>query len=349
MLTIALSAALPSLDDMCADWQDAAAIETRPPLSSRLGGALAGSDVLSLGAVTFPPFVVGTSSFATFSPPFDDPLRPNHPEPGEPDPLTGYTGRLLVGGALVATQRSRWCAHRVEREGRAGGDTPLRVRTSVSMDGLTRAIFFEATVEPAAQVAAAAEVEVQVELQGIVRQFGPDAGWEFGHPTVLKNETAELDVAPLNATGGGYDGVLVRDPRSAAACAVVLASPVAALELRPALNGSTTLVGARATYRASPPFTVRFVLAVADDADAAARAARSLAGGFDAARAAAAAHWEGRWSDAFAAGNAQYSGHLPTLEGDADVGRTYYLSALSLLSMEKRVDHAGVAWQQAHT
>ena len=77
--------------------------------------------------------------------------------------------------------------------------------------------------------------------------------------------------------------------------------------------------------------------------------ARSLAAGFDAAREAAAAHWEGRWSAAFAAGNGQYSGHLPSLEGDADVGRTYYLSALSLLSMERRVQHKGVAWDQAYT
>ena len=29
-------------------------------------------------------------------PPLNDPQRPGHGEPGEPDPFTGSTGRLLV-------------------------------------------------------------------------------------------------------------------------------------------------------------------------------------------------------------------------------------------------------------
>ena len=77
-----------------------------------------------------------------------------------------------------------------------------RINNVLRRFGSDWALFFEAVVEPTA-AAAAAPVEVQVELQGIVRQFGPGAGWEFGHPTVLKNETADFSVAPLNATRGG--------------------------------------------------------------------------------------------------------------------------------------------------
>ena len=121
---------IPSLDALCGTWQAASELTPTAPLSSLRGGCTVGRDVLSVGACTFPPFVGGTASLSYEAPPYADPLRPDHPEPGLPDNLTGWSGRLLLNDLPVAASRSRWCPHRVEREGALLGFT---VRTSVSL------------------------------------------------------------------------------------------------------------------------------------------------------------------------------------------------------------------------
>jgi hypothetical protein len=371
MLAVAL-AAVPSLDEMCGEWQSAGEIDATAPLSSLAGSCIAGRDVLSVGACVFPPFTMFTNSYQYMAPPYEDPLRPGHGEPGLPDPYTGWSGRLLLDGAPVLAERSRWCAHRVEREAEAAG---VRVRTSVSLaaaaggGGSARAVLFNILLTPLhksgqaahprahrpsapASAAASLSTRVSLELQGLGRAFPNRSAWTFAHPTVLQNETGQFEVAALPARAG----VLVRDTRSAAGVALVASRAAETLTLgAPAAGSARTLIGGRAEYgqpwvRSSSSFELALALTIGGEAKEAQAEAERLAGsdaGFAAAVSAASALWEARWQDAFAVGNARYSGHWPSVAGDADVCRLYHLSALSMLAVERRVVDPSVAWPQA--
>ena len=360
----------PTIDDLCGEWMVTADLEISAPLSSLRGGCISGPDVLSVGALTFPPFVLGTASEQVETGSLSDPLRPDHGEPGFPDPLTGFSGRLLLNGTAVMATRSRWCANRVEREGTAKvGGVTVRVSTVVTMAAVTRAVLFEMEISAAPNqqqqlVAGQESVEVAVEMQGIVRMFNSSADWTFGHATVLKNETDQLTVA--SAFGGR--GVTIVDKMSRAASALVLTEQPSSLELTPAVSGSgTPLVGGRgvivvdmSSMAAPAAFRLGVALAVAEEEDEAIAAARSLApgGGIDAfskAVSAAQSAWEDRWQAAFTPGNGHYSGHLPTLQANDeaadDVARVYYLSVLSFLSCEKTIidTHTATDWRRAYT
>eukprot|EP01046_Picozoa_sp_COSAG06_P057560 COSAG06_NODE_11260_length_1537_cov_1.253129_2_plen_232_part_01 len=58
--------------------------------------------------------------------------------------------------------------------------------------------------------------------------------------------------------------------------------------------------------------------------------------GYDAATNRSDAAFEQRWHDAFTPDNGHFSGHLPTLQtDDAQIARTYYVSALTLVGLER--------------
>lgn len=346
----------PSLAALCANWQAATDIEMTAPLSSLLGNALAGRDILSVGAISFPPFVGGTASYSYEQPPFQDPLRPTHGEPGLPDAMTGWSGRLLIDGKPVMADKSRWCADKVDRATLLLGPPGLYVHTSVSLaatsDGLknSRGILFEITIDEvsgASRAAArASPTNVSVEMQGIVRKFIDKTLWKFGHPTTLRNETSQFAVS-----GHGTSGVSVADTRSPAATAFMFTQAADSLVLStPTSAGPQTLVGGRADFLvAAFPFKVGLALAI-DESEALALAeAQRLSRGMAASVEAASALWRARWRDAFTPGNRRYSGHLPTMSGDRDVGRIYYNSVLSFLSIERRVVDPSVAWAHAYT
>jgi hypothetical protein len=255
----------PPLDDLCGEWQvretgfgyDSVG-RVGPPLASLRGSGLASSaNVLPIGALTFPPYVVGTSSYHVEGPPLTDPQRPGHGEPGFPDPLTGYTGRLAINGTLVAPDRSRWCAHKVERAAAVVvGGVELLVLTTVSLAAESRAVFFGVEISAAAAGRSGngfddnggggdgslMTFEVTLEMQGVVRMYNRSTDWQFGHNTTFANETS-VDVAPggdggdfvVSALPGGL-GVAVADARpvcGGAATAFLLSEAPAALELAP--------------------------------------------------------------------------------------------------------------------
>ena len=78
VVLVRLVAAVPTIDDLCADWMNPDELEVSAPLSSLRGGCISGSDVLSVGALTFPPFVLGTASEQVETGSLSDPLRPGH-------------------------------------------------------------------------------------------------------------------------------------------------------------------------------------------------------------------------------------------------------------------------------
>jgi hypothetical protein len=219
----------PPLNALCSEWQNASLLDAAPPLAALRGSALASTtDVLAIGALTFPPYVLGTSSYHVEGPPLIDPQRPGHGEPGFPDALTGFSGRLLLNGTAVRPTRSRWCAHRVEREGKAAlllprgghrgvadgaaagsGVLELDVRTVVSLAAGTRGALFEVQVTRAGGDGDDGgdgdgwPVVVGIEMQGVPRMFNGSADWQFGHNTTLQNQTQGTGNEFVAATLGG--------------------------------------------------------------------------------------------------------------------------------------------------
>ena len=181
-----------------------------------------------LGALAFPPFVLGTDHV------WHSPL--GHPEPDQPDPegTTGYTGRLLVGGTVVEAAAIRWCADRVERRAtivvqplqqRSGTTTAattaaaaaaaahapvsLDVTTVVALSQTSRQVFWEVqigisknTIPDDAATAALHDVvlpTVDVELQTLARMYTED--WGFGHNmTFVREESIFRDSLYLSRT-----------------------------------------------------------------------------------------------------------------------------------------------------
>ena len=123
------------------------------------------------------------------------------------------------------------------------------------------------------------------------------------------------------------DGGVVRvsDGRSPARCAFAFA--VAPDEVH--VDGARAF--ARWRVRVGPGQTVRLgtVLCLGTDHSGVARRATTLAEDFDAQFDTVADRWRETWAAAFTPGNAEFSGHLPTLFTlDDGLARTYYLGAL---------------------
>eukprot|EP00729_Bicosta_minor_P022201 gene22201-19360_t len=205
----------PPIDRLCGSWRTTAETLAPSGLSSLTGSGSSGRDVLSVGALAFPPFVLGTDHV------WHSPL--GHPEPDQPDPegTTGYTGRLLVGGTVVEAAAIRWCADRVERRAtivvqplqQRGGTTAaattaaaaaavsLDVTTVVALSQTSRQVFWEVqigisknTIPDDAATAALHDVvlpTVDVELQTLARMYTEN--WGFGHNMTFANRTAEFN------------------------------------------------------------------------------------------------------------------------------------------------------------
>jgi hypothetical protein len=335
----------PSLDDLCAEWQNVDVLLATPPLSSPLGQCLAGHDVLSVGALSFPPFVVGTSALHIEADSWlKDPQRPDHGEPNFPDSNTGYSGQVYVAGKPVMATQSRWCPHRLERIGNADvpgsssqASSQVSVSSTVVLDQLERAVYLEVTLAlPSSEPPMT--LDFAIDLQAIPRLFNGSEDWAFGHATALQNQTDEFTVKPL-----GHSAVSIIDQITSAVAVCHLTVRPGAITLKPSVAGSNTrLVGGRASFRThldhSHPITVGVVIAVAATVEIAAASAAVKAEAFATSTDAAQENWRARWQAAFTPDNKHYTGHLPTLQtADSAMTKVYYSSVLSLLCLEKNV------------
>jgi hypothetical protein len=95
------SKAVPSLDELAGQWQNASSLRSLPALSSGHGSAQAARGVLSLENVSFPPIT-----------------------------MAGDTGALLIEGQMPKLEQTRWFPYQVVRRGRAGD---IAVETAVRM------------------------------------------------------------------------------------------------------------------------------------------------------------------------------------------------------------------------
>ncbi len=93
--------AIPSLDELAGEWQDAAAVRCLPAVNSLRGSAQVVRDVLAVGKLSFPPVT-----------------------------MTGDTGGLLIDGRPPALDETRWFPCQVLRRGSAGS---VGIETAVRM------------------------------------------------------------------------------------------------------------------------------------------------------------------------------------------------------------------------
>ncbi|WP_238008487.1 hypothetical protein KZZ52_32220 [Dactylosporangium sp. AC04546] len=122
------------------------------------------------------------------------------------------------------------------------------------------------------------------------------------------------------------DGVVVvHDRRSPAVSAYAFAAAPDEL----VLHGGGAVARWFVTMEPDAAVEVGVVLAVSRDRARSVTAATAAAARFDGAVAGVADRWRATWASAFTPGNAEFSGHLPTLTGaPAGLARTYYLGAL---------------------
>lgn len=126
----ASGSAIPALDELAGEWQDASSLRSLPALNNTHGAAQVERDVLSIGNASFPP--------VTFS---------------------GGTGRLLIDGQPAVLEQTRWYPYQVLRRGTADD---LGVETAVRMPFNENGFLFHVLLTNT--VAYAKHIEVKVNL-----------------------------------------------------------------------------------------------------------------------------------------------------------------------------------------
>lgn len=187
---------------------------------------------------------------------------------------------------------------------------------------------------------------VHVQLQPLIRQLA-DIPWVYKFPTSPGDFTSSIAAPPTQRHTLAAPLVVTTDHHSAAVTAVAVASviggagtptvtvtasgtPGVAASLTVAFQGSKAMA-------ADDRLQVQLVLAVGNHSSTIQQRAAAWASNFTAVWAQARSGWQRRWADAFTPGNAQYSGHLPTLQAPSDPGLTapYYAAVGTLLSMQR--------------
>lgn len=188
---------------------------------------------------------------------------------------------------------------------------------------------------------------VHVQLQPLIRQL-VDIPWVYKFPTSPGDFTSSIAAAsPTQRHTLAAPLVVTTDRHSAAVTAVAVAgvtggggtptvtvtacgTPGVAASLTVAFQGSKAMA-------ADDTLQVQLVLAVGNHSSTIQQRAAAWASNFTAVWAQARSGWQRRWADAFTPGNAQYSGHLPTLQAPSDPGLTapYYAAVGTLLSMQR--------------
>lgn len=94
--------AIPSLEELAGQWQDAVEVRCLPAINNLRGSAQVARDALAVGKLSFPPIT-----------------------------MTGDTGAMLIDGRRPALERTRWFPYQVLRRASVGS---IGVETAVRME-----------------------------------------------------------------------------------------------------------------------------------------------------------------------------------------------------------------------
>ena len=262
-------------------------------------------------------------------------------------------GRMLVDGAQVLAQGTKWAAHEARRRSAPLHGSGVVVESATRMPFEQHGVMWQMSFT--APATTAATVKVDFELSAMVSRHSIGGwGWHADNaPSGFHTVSVSTNGTHRGATvcGVGSSGSLSRP-----ACS--------RYQFAGAMQPDTVVVNPRAnrsipTARFSSlkipkgqTVTLLITLALGVNANAATATGQRFGGTapiFAAAWQAAHDAWEARWQQAFTPANAYWSGNLPTLEfGDTDtsgggaptpeamygagVARVYYMSALTVVS-----------------
>jgi len=141
---------IPTADELAGQWMSFGNIHTLPALASTRGACQVGPDMLSIEALTFPPYCQG-----------------------------GSTGRLTIDGQPVNAAEFRWFPHQIQRRAVSwlGG---IECKSTVRISSRGRIILFRLAIRnPSPRTH---EISLDCPLQGMIRRVEDGWAWFIPRP-----------------------------------------------------------------------------------------------------------------------------------------------------------------------
>ncbi len=125
---LAHASAVPDLNELAGNWQDAAKVRCLPAINSTQGSAQAVRDVLALGNLSFPPIT-----------------------------MTGDTGRLLIDDVSPTVSRTRWFPFQILRQAAAEN---LAIETATRLVYEQKGVLFHVAITNTGSASRAFELKI---------------------------------------------------------------------------------------------------------------------------------------------------------------------------------------------
>ena len=319
---------VPDLDDLSSDWLPRSRLGQFPSLHNFHGALLTNRDLLSVSWLVAPPF---SQAY--------------------------HSGTLSINGTIHEADEFRGSAYQALRRKRTA---EFEVETATRMVFEEAGVLFRIKLRNVTD--AEQEVNLRIDLVGIVSKFEDGWDWFYRLPTFPRDDAArhistaafrlmeacrdrigpipndvEKFISPLSRQfraelRENEPVLLVRDTGTAARTAFAFTQPPERLEP----VGNQGYANWRMTLAPGETMTLEYVMAIGDDEREVIASARRWAKGFGTVFAQAKARWQNRFEDAFTPGNGHFSGHLPVLlTSDEKLRRVYYTGALTLLMVHR--------------
>ncbi len=175
---------IPSADELAGQWFSFGDLHTLPTVNSFMGGCQVGSDLLSIEALTFPPFCQG-----------------------------GNSGALSVDGNVLLAAEFRWFPYQVMRKAHTW-DGNVELISQVRMSHGQRVIMFRTEITNHGEQGRT--VQLQADISGTIRYI-PD-GWTWSIPRPENRAEFKAEVVDDGRV------LLIRDTHSAARVAFAFSS-----------------------------------------------------------------------------------------------------------------------------
>lgn len=234
---------------------------------------------------------------------------------------SGASGFLKINGNEVKAEKVRWYPYQVLR--RATTSNEVEIETTVRLAAFENAVLFQVTLRNSA--IQPRELSLQVDLESLPVSV-KEKGWDNPRPATSTEFLATV--------GSGV--LTVQNPDKTLTEALAFSVVPDSLKAIGKEGGKLTRGEVGWNLKLAQGETKQLSMALAfggKGSDPASVSAR-LASDWNSAMIQAKAEWERRWQAMFEPGNKLFSGNLPTLvTSDAALGRVYYVSLVSLLSV----------------
>ena len=249
-------------------------------------------------------------------------------------------GRLLVNGAQVPAQETKWHAGTAgRRSGKVEGIEGLEIETATRMRFEANTILWQINISNMQTTGSLDAFQLTLELSAMVEKLSSVGTWVFpAISDVSKFKYAVLRRGTsIGVTATGLSVPTHSSKPASAAFVCIGSSIVPEISVEASKVPSATFTISK--LPAGNTLTLRLALTVADDGVTAVQMLDDLdssAAQFDAVWTDSAAKWQARWEAVFDPEQEDFSGNLPVLDitskGGAEVERIYYTSILTCVT-----------------